>query len=84
MFVSASHRGREFGVAGRLLEGLLRHASNSGLSAIYLGTTDKFIAAHRFYEKNGFTEVSKSALPADFPLMPVDTKFYCLRLLQGE
>ncbi|MGO7422080.1 GNAT family N-acetyltransferase, partial [Rhizobium ruizarguesonis] len=42
----------------------------------FLGTTDKFVAAHRFYEKNGFTEIAKSALPRTFPLMAVDSKFY--------
>jgi hypothetical protein len=43
---------------------------------IYLGTTAKFLAAHRFYEKNGFEELLQSELPARFPLMSVDTKFY--------
>jgi hypothetical protein len=44
--------------------------------AIYLGTTAEFIAAHKFYEKNGFTEVPKANLPETFPVMAVDTKFY--------
>jgi hypothetical protein len=30
---------------------------------ILLGTTAKFIAAHRFYEKNGFVQVEKTSLP---------------------
>jgi hypothetical protein len=33
-------------------------------------------AAHRFYEKNGFKQISKQDLPDDFPLMPVDNVFY--------
>ncbi len=39
-----------------------------------------FHAAHRFYVKNGFTEIEKGALPSAFPIMEVDTKFYRLKL----
>ncbi|MBB2688201.1 UNVERIFIED_ORG: RimJ/RimL family protein N-acetyltransferase [Rhizobium etli] len=39
-----------------------------------------FVAAHRFYEKNGFTEIARSALPRAFPLMAVDNKFYRYKL----
>ncbi|MBZ9789442.1 GNAT family N-acetyltransferase [Rhizobium sp. 3T7] len=76
MFVAAEVRGREHGVAARLLAQLVAHAEDHGIKDIFLGTTDKFLAAHRFYEKNGFSEVSKSELPRSFPLMAVDTKFY--------
>lgn len=76
MFVAAEVRGREFGVAARLLDRLMAHAAETGLKVILLGTTDKFLAAHRFYEKNGFTEVAADDLPASFPRMAVDTKFY--------
>jgi GNAT superfamily N-acetyltransferase len=78
MFVAAPFRGRDHGVAGRLLQRLLATARDRGISAVFLGTTDKFLAAHRFYEKNGFSEVAKDTLPASFPLMAVDTKFYAL------
>ncbi|TCR93455.1 GNAT family N-acetyltransferase [Rhizobium sp. BK376] len=80
MFVAAAYRGREHGVATRLLAGLLDHARAVGLGDIILGTTAKFLAAHRFYEKNGFVEISAEDLPASFPRMMVDTKFYRLRL----
>jgi N-acetylglutamate synthase-like GNAT family acetyltransferase len=80
MFVAADVRGREYGVAARLLDALLAHASESGLTAILLGTTDKFLAAHRFYEKNGFSEVTPAELPLSFPRMAVDSKFYRLAL----
>ena len=63
-------------VAARLLEALFAHAGKVGVTDIFLGTTDKFIAAHRFYEKNGFIEVSERDLPRSFPLMAVDSKFY--------
>lgn len=76
MFVAASHRGHEHGVAKALLEALITWASSKGISELFLGTTDKFLAAHRFYEKNNFNEVPKSSLPDAFPIMAVDSKFY--------
>ena len=66
-------------MAGKLLDTLLAHARSRRVSAIYLGTTDKFLAAHRFYEKRNFKEVQKAELPASFPVMVVDSKFYVLR-----
>jgi N-acetylglutamate synthase-like GNAT family acetyltransferase len=47
---------------------------------VYLGTTAKFLAAHRFYEKRGFAVIDKSALPPGFPVMTVDTRFHRLAL----
>lgn len=38
------------------------------------------LAAHRFYEKNGFRELARSELPERFPVMAVDSKFYGLSL----
>ncbi|HEX8541776.1 MAG TPA: GNAT family N-acetyltransferase [Pseudomonas sp.] len=79
MFVAQAFRGREFGVAALLLNTLLDEAKRRGVQQIYLGTTDKFLAAHRFYEKHGFIEVAKTELPESFPVMAVDSKFYVLR-----
>jgi N-acetylglutamate synthase-like GNAT family acetyltransferase len=78
MFVSAPYRGRDYGVAALLLKALLQHAQAEKVKDVLLGTTDKFLAAHRFYEKNGFQEIPVSALPEAFPLMAVDSKFYRL------
>ena len=80
MFVDAAWRGKEYGVGQRLLETLLARAVDRSFSEILLGTTEKFIAAHKFYEKNGFIEVPKASLPAAFPVMGVDVKFYRLGL----
>jgi N-acetylglutamate synthase-like GNAT family acetyltransferase len=76
MFVHPEFRGPRHGTALRLLETLLEWARASGLREIYLGTTAKFLAAHRFYEKNGFREIPRSSLPPAFPVMAVDTRFY--------
>lgn len=80
MFVAASHRGRETRLAARLLGALLEHARHRQLQTIYLGTTARFLAAHRFYEKHGFVQIARDALPASFPLMAVDSRFYALEL----
>lgn len=72
--------GSEAGVAEALLRTLLEHASARGLGEIFLGTTTRFLAAHRFYEKHGFTRVEKAGLPQSFPVMAVDSMFYRLGL----
>lgn len=76
MFVAASHRGAARGVAAELLETLLDWCRERGVDEIFLGTTAKYLAAHRFYEKNGFAEIEVDDLPEAFPIMAVDTKFY--------
>lgn len=78
MFVASRYRGREAGVALQLLKTLVGWARSQALLRIYLGTTSRFLAAHRFYEKNGFREIAAAELPATFPVMKVDTKFYLL------
>lgn len=76
MFVAAEYRGKPYGTGQALLNTLLSSARERGVSEIFLGTTAQFLAAHRFYEKNGFIEISVPELPAAFPLMQVDSKFY--------
>ncbi len=75
MFVKPVARGA-VGAAQALLDTALVHAREHGVEAVWLGTTDRFKAAHRFYEKNGFEVVEAEALPASFPRMAVDTRFY--------
>ncbi len=76
MFVAKNYRGPEYGVSKGLLKTLMNWASEKRVEEIYLGTTDRFLAAHRFYEKNGFKQVCKHELPKSFPVMVVDTVFY--------
>lgn len=80
MFVAASHRGHAAGVAQALLDRLMAEARERGVAQIWLGTTDRFLAAHRFYEKNGFGLVMPEALPDSFPRMAVDSRFYAMRI----
>jgi len=80
MFVAPEYRGAPHRLGQVLLDTLVAHARAHALKRILLGTADAFLAAHRFYERNGFVAVAKRNLPATFPLAPVDTRFYALRL----
>lgn len=80
MFLAREYRGAKIGAAKQLLDTLLASARGHHLCAVYLGTAEILHAAHRFYEKNGFSEIPVSGLPAAFPRMAVDTKFYCLTI----
>jgi N-acetylglutamate synthase-like GNAT family acetyltransferase len=80
MFVKVAYRGREHAVAETLLRTLLQSARAGGIEEVFLGTTEKFLAAHRFYEKHGFVRVVPRELPAAFPRMALDTRFYKLAL----
>lgn len=76
MFVKKVYRGSSYNTATLLLQKLIDWARQRNMEEIYLGTTEKFLAAHRFYEKNGFCQITKEDLPASFPIMKVDKKFY--------
>lgn len=76
MFVAAEYRGATRGVAQLLLDNLTAWARMQELTDVYLGTTEQFHAAHRFYAKNHFTAIERISLPMSFPAMSVDTRFY--------
>jgi len=76
LFVDKNYRGKEFGTGQKLLNTLIDWARHKGFTEIFLGTTEKFTRAQRFYEKNGFEEIEKQELPTTFPVMEVDIKFY--------
>ena len=80
MFVRADCRGRAHGVAQTLLDTLLSHARARSLASVWLGTTEFFKAAHRFYAKNGFSEEDAMQLPPGFPRMAPDTRFFRIDL----
>jgi N-acetylglutamate synthase-like GNAT family acetyltransferase len=84
MFVAANYRGAPSGTAKKLLTALLTAARNRDIAMIFFGTTDKFVGAHRFYEKNGFTEIKPQELPDTFPLRAVDSKFYAISLTRSH
>jgi predicted GNAT family N-acyltransferase len=80
MFVKSSYRGKIYNAAKFLLKEAIEWAEKHNMQEIYLGTTEKFLAAHRFYEKNEFVQIAKENLPEEFPIMKVDTRFYKLQI----
>jgi len=84
MFVRASHRGARYAVASRLLQHLVRSAASNNTHELYLGTTERFVAAHRFYDKHGFSRIPAECLPASFPRMSLDTRFYLRALGRND
>lgn len=87
MFVAAPWRGRVVGgggVAQGLLDRAAAHAAEAEVRELWLGTTDRFVAAHRFYERNGFARAQRGDVPPGFPLMAVDSRFYWRRVAGEE
>ncbi len=80
MFVRKEFRGKETGIAQNLLDTLIHHSRAAGIIDLYLGSVDRMKAAHRFYERNGFMQITKGDMPSHFPLMPADNIFYHLHL----
>jgi beta-phosphoglucomutase-like phosphatase (HAD superfamily)/N-acetylglutamate synthase-like GNAT family acetyltransferase len=84
VFVHEDYRGEQKGVSKKLLNTLLTWAKERKIQTIYLGTTALFLAAHRFYEKNGFIEIAKNRLPPQMSCHPADTKFYRYDLVSAH
>lgn len=84
MFVRNEFRGKELRIAQSLLEALLAHCGQHGITDLYLGTVERLHAAIRFYERNGFVRIDKDKLPESFPVMAVDTLFYHFHLPQSS
>ncbi|HBV96362.1 MAG: GNAT family acetyltransferase [Peptococcaceae bacterium BICA1-7] len=80
MFVKKEFRGKVYNTSHMLLHKLLQWSHSKGFKKIYIGTTPLFLAAHSFYEKNGFQVIGPEQLPGSFPVMKVDKKFYQLVL----
>lgn len=76
MFVHKAFRGGVYQTGQQLLEVAIKWIKERNCSEVFLGTLEIFKAAQRFYEKNGFEEISKSQLPDTFPKMTLDNKFY--------
>lgn len=76
MFVHKDFRGKDYKIAQQLLDIALAWCKEKSINDIYLGTTTSYLAAHRFYAKNNFVQINKSALPLSFPLVLVDNMFY--------
>lgn len=76
MFVHRDYRGKQHGISAALMNGAKEWCRRQSVTQIFLGTTAQMSAAHKFYERNGFVPVDVLQLPAAFPLVHVDSKFY--------
>ncbi len=81
LFVKKEYRGKERGVAKRLLETLLHWGRYYEFEELYLSTSAQFVAAQRFYEKNNFSIVTTEEIPEKFPRMIIDYKYYHRKVL---
>ena len=81
MFVQQAYRGKEYGIADRLLQTLEDWAIAHGIFTLTLGTFDQLHAARRFYEKKDFRPVDVLDLPPNFPRMAVDNLFFTKKLM---
>jgi len=75
-FIDSKFRGCASDASKLLWDKMLTWGKEKKYTSFFLGTTNEFKAAHRFYEKNHFIEINKSDLPTNFPVMTVDKKFY--------
>jgi len=82
MFVCPDFRSQ--GVASLLFESLLNWVVSHNFSVIYLGTTSKYRAAHRFYERHGFKRISETSLPNNFPRFDIEDRFYQRYIERGH
>jgi ribosomal protein S18 acetylase RimI-like enzyme len=64
---------RRIGLASKLYATLVTFVRENNYKEIFLGTSEKMIAANKFYLKLGFKRID--SLPADIP-NPGDTVFY--------
>lgn len=74
MFVNKNYRG--LGIAQMLLNKLFELTITNNNIVFFLSTKEsEAIAAKKFYLKNGFRIISKTALPKDFPFFYQDDLF---------
>lgn len=78
MMLATDYRGK--GLSEALLQHAIIYAAQQGCRTMLLGTMTQFVAAQKFYMKNGFEPISKDELPGDFHPNPVDSLFYRRRL----
>jgi GNAT superfamily N-acetyltransferase len=76
MFVDKNYRGSEFKTGQLLLDQAVAWAREKRCTEIILGTLEVFVAARKFYRKNGFEEIPIESLPVSFPKMKLDNTFF--------
>ncbi|MFD2521730.1 GNAT family N-acetyltransferase [Emticicia soli] len=81
MFIKKEYRGKTLGLATKLFEILIEEAKKQQFKEILLDTPLVTHAAHRFYERNGFEQISSDLVPDNYILPKgIDLKIYRLAL----
>lgn len=81
MMLRQDVRGKEIGLSQSLLDKALHFCKKQQIEAIYLGTMTQFKAAQKFYRRNGFNEIPPNELPKEFIKNPLDTVFFCKKII---
>ncbi len=84
MFVHKDFRGKEFNVGQSLLDTAIQWMEKKKCTDVFLGTIELFVAAQKFYRKNGFEEIPKGDLPESFPPMKLDNTFFRKRIASAD
>ena len=82
MFVKKELRGTDLKIAQRLFDILKAEALELGFDSILLDTPSIAKASHRFYQKNGFSELDKSEIPQEYKFPDRDSRIFKLSLHQ--
>ena len=80
MFVRADYRGQEHKTAYKLHDALLEWCRQKSVTQLYLGTLDYLRAAIKFYGKLGYSAIEPADLPATFPRMSLDNRFFTTKV----
>lgn len=76
MFVHERYRGAPNYTGQLLMNVAFEWMREKNVNEVILGTLDRFVAAQKFYLRNGFIEVLKKDLPSNFPAMRLDNRFF--------
>ncbi len=80
MFVKKELRGSDLKVAQKLFDKLKSESKKIGFESILLDTPSVAKASHRFYEKNGFSELDRSKIPTEYKFPDRNSKIFQLKL----
>jgi N-acetylglutamate synthase-like GNAT family acetyltransferase len=79
MFVAKEFR--ELGVAQNLFNKLIDFVKKEQINTILLDTPGVATTSHRFYEKNGFVQIDKDAIPENYKYPDKNSKIYKLQII---
>lgn len=77
-FIYKEYRGK--GYSDGLFHAFIQYAKSRGVKTVILDTPSIAARSHRFYEKNGFKEISKASLPVPYVYPDRNSLLYALNL----